>query len=154
MPSLSRSQWVLSFVLATAALSLQPTVKTTQRARLPPASGKCKKCKEPIAKGEVRMGKGYEKDDHVMWVRAVSGGVWFDERPPCGVWFLLLMGLCVCKFFLLFGCPDMLDVQMCFVIAVVLASSEVLPPFLTSGAISLRDRSHQFGAFGTYPHSS
>ena len=39
--------------------------------------GKCKKCKEPIAKGEVRMGKGYEKDDHVMWVRAVSGGGWF-----------------------------------------------------------------------------
>jgi len=32
-------------LLATAALSLQAVVKTTQRARLPPASGKCKKCK-------------------------------------------------------------------------------------------------------------
>ena len=33
-------------LLATAALSLQAVVKTTQRARLPPATGKCKKCKD------------------------------------------------------------------------------------------------------------
>ena len=32
-------------LLATAALSLQAVVKTTQRARLPPARGQCKKCK-------------------------------------------------------------------------------------------------------------
>ena len=31
--------------LALTALPLQPVVKTSQRARLPPASGKCKKCK-------------------------------------------------------------------------------------------------------------
>ena len=36
----------MSLSLATAALSLQPVVKTTERARLPPASSKCKKCKE------------------------------------------------------------------------------------------------------------
>ena len=29
-----------------SALSLQPVCKTTQRARLPSASGKCKKCKQ------------------------------------------------------------------------------------------------------------
>ena len=31
--------------LATAAIPLQPVVKTTERARLPPVSGKCKTCK-------------------------------------------------------------------------------------------------------------
>ena len=36
----------MSLSLATAALSLQPVVKMTERAHLPPASGKCKKCKE------------------------------------------------------------------------------------------------------------
>ena len=42
-----------------------PTLYMTEPARS--GRGKCKKSKEPIAKGEVRMGKGYEKDDHVMW---------------------------------------------------------------------------------------
>ena len=44
----SRTQpepFTVGALLATAALSLQAVVKTTQRARLPPASGKCKKCK-------------------------------------------------------------------------------------------------------------
>ena len=44
----SRTQpepFTVGALLATAALSLQAVVKTTQRARLPPASAKCKKCK-------------------------------------------------------------------------------------------------------------
>ena len=44
----SRAQpkpFTVGALLATTALSLQPVVTTTQRARLPPASGKCKKCK-------------------------------------------------------------------------------------------------------------
>ena len=32
--------------LSTSAIPLQPVVKTTERARLPPVSGKCKKCKK------------------------------------------------------------------------------------------------------------
>ena len=45
----SRTQpepFTVGALLATAALSLQAVVKTTQRARLPPVSCKCKKCKE------------------------------------------------------------------------------------------------------------
>ena len=38
-------------ILSMGALTLQPVVKTTQRARLPPASGKCKVCKK--AGGEL-----------------------------------------------------------------------------------------------------
>ena len=39
------SPFVIGAFLATAAIPLQAVVKTTERARLPPASGKCKACK-------------------------------------------------------------------------------------------------------------
>ena len=39
------SPFAIGAFLATAAISPQAIVKTTERARLPPASGKCKACK-------------------------------------------------------------------------------------------------------------
>ena len=39
------SPFAIGAFLATAAIPLQAVVKTTERARLPPASGKCKACK-------------------------------------------------------------------------------------------------------------
>ena len=41
----TQSPFAIGAFLATAAISLQAVVKTTERARLPPASGKCKACK-------------------------------------------------------------------------------------------------------------
>ena len=44
MPSLS--PFSIGAFLSLSALPLQPVVKTSQRAKLPPATGKCKKCKQ------------------------------------------------------------------------------------------------------------
>ena len=41
----SLSPFAVGAFLALTALPLQPVVKTSQRARLPPATGKCKTCK-------------------------------------------------------------------------------------------------------------
>ena len=41
-----KAPFTVGAFLATAAIPLQPIVKTTERARLPPASGKCKVCKQ------------------------------------------------------------------------------------------------------------
>ena len=40
------SPFSVGAMLALSALPLQPVVKTSQRARLPPAAGKCKACKQ------------------------------------------------------------------------------------------------------------
>ena len=42
-----------------------PALYMTEPARS--SRGKCKKSKEPITKGEVRIGKGYERDEIIMW---------------------------------------------------------------------------------------